>query len=101
MTESELLKEFIRVEKTTRFARILVCEIEWDGPEKPLSRWVVGKTLRAEAAVVDIQHEAMEMLQDPRFFGVCEECGERNPNGLMLDEEICQSCAVKNHHVVF
>ncbi len=101
MNTRELLKEFIRVEKTEKEVQILVRKIRWDGPHTPISTWVIGKGLSDTASEADIESAAMRVLEDPRYFRVCLECGKRKPLGWMHDESICQRCAEINHGWVY
>ncbi len=100
MTDRELRKEFIRIEKTQNEIQILVHEIRWDGPHSPIHTWVVGKSLPDTASEAGIEEATASVLEDHRYFRVCDECGERKPVGWMHDETICQRCAVANHGVV-
>jgi len=99
MKGPELLKEFIRVEKAERRVHILVCEIGWDGPHTPISRWVISRSLTHEASETEVEEAIAGILEDPRYFRVCLECGERQPLGWMHDERVCQGCAETNHGV--
>ena len=100
MTDRELRKEFIGIEKTQNEVQIRVHEIRWQGPDTPIHTWAVGKSLPATASESEIENATASILEDHRFFRVCLECGERKPLGWMHDEEICQGCAVANHGVV-
>ena len=100
MNDRELLKEFIRVERTESRVRILVREIRWDGPHTPISTWVIGKRLPDTASDADVENAIADMLQDHRYFRTCHECGEKKPFGWN-DGSICQRCAQINHGVVY
>ncbi len=101
MTDRELRKEFIRIEKTQNEIQILVHEIRWQGPHTPIHTWVVGKSLPDTASEAEIEEATAGILEDDGYFRVCNECGERKATGRMLDESICQGCAQTNHGVVF
>ena len=100
MKDSELLKEFIRVEKTAHGVQLLVCMIAWDGPHTPVSTWLVVKNLPGGASEAETQLAATDALEDPRYFSRCVECSERKPVGWMHDDDTCQGCAERNHGVV-
>jgi hypothetical protein len=100
MNDRELRKEFIRIEKTQNEVQILVHEIRWEGPHTPIHTWAVGKSLPATASEAEIEEATARILEDPRYFLTCNECGERKPHGWMHDGRICQECAVTNHGVV-
>ncbi len=100
MTDTELLKEFVRVERTQTEVQILVHEIRWDGPSTPIHTWEVAKTLPGTASKSTIRESAAGLLEDPSYFRTCFECGERKPHGWMNGDCICQACAQTNHGVV-
>ncbi len=100
MTDRELRKEFIRIEKTQDEVQIRVHEIRWQGSHSPIHSWVVRKSLPATASDAEIENAAADILQDHRYFRTCPECGERKPLGWMQNDRICQECAVANHGVV-
>ena len=101
MTDRELRKEFIRIEKTQNEVQILVHEIRWDGPHTPISTWGIAQTLPATASESEIENATVSILRDDRYFRTCAECGDRKPVGWMLDESICQECAQTSHGVVY
>jgi hypothetical protein len=101
MTDRELRKEFIRIEKTPNEVQIFVREIRWEGPHTPIHTWAVGKSLPATASEAEIEKATAGILEDHRYFRVCDECGERKPVGWMLNESICQECAQASHGVVY
>ena len=101
MNDRELRKEFIRIEKTQNEVQILVHEIRWDGPHTPIHTWAVGKSLPATASEVEIEKATASILEDPRYFLTCHECGERKPHGWMLNGSLCQGCAQANHGIVY
>jgi hypothetical protein len=101
MTDRELRKEFVRVEKTQNEVQILVHEIRWDGPHTPIHTWAVGKSLPATASKTEIENATAGILEDGGNFRTCNECGERKPLGWMLNGSLCQECAQANHGVVY
>ena len=101
MTDSELLREFIRVKKTEKEVQILVHEIRWDEPSTPIHTWEVAKTLPGTASKSTIDREVAGLLEDPCYFRTCFECGERKPVGWMSGDIMCQECAQTNHGVVY
>ena len=100
MNDTELLKDFVRVERTGKQVQILVRKIRWEGPHTPIHTWVVGKSLPATASESEIENATVGILRDPRYFQACLESRERKPLGWMHDQSICQGCAVTNHGVV-
>lgn len=101
MNDEDLIAEFVEVRRAEEGVGLWVREIGWQGPYTPVSSWTLAKTLPATASEDRIETEVRRLLTRKRYFRVCEECGERNPIGWMLDTKICQSCAERNHGVVF
>jgi hypothetical protein len=101
MTDRELRKEFIRIEKTRNEVQISVHEIRWDGPHTPIHTWTVDKRLPATASEAETEKATARILEDDGYFRVCDECGERKPLGWMLNGSICQECAQASHGVVY
>jgi len=101
MTDREIRKKFIRIEKIPNEVQILVHEIRWDGPHTPIHTWAVGKRLPATASETEIENAIAGILEDDGYFQVCTECSERKPLGWMLNESLCQECAQANHGVVY
>jgi len=101
MKDTDLRKEFIRIDKTGSGVEVHVCTISWEGSHTPVSKWVRGQELRREASKAEIDKAVALLLEDTQYFRVCRECDERNPIGWMHDERICQGCAERNHGVVY
>ena len=71
MTDRELRREFVRVEKTQDEVQILVHEIRWQGPHTPIRTWVVGQSLPAAAYESEIENATASILRDDRYFRAC------------------------------
>ena len=106
MTDDELIKEFIRVDRTGSETTIAVCKIQWDGPHTPVSNWKIAASFPAETTDDNVATVVAGILRDRHFFQVCTECNERKPNGWMMGngtplDSICQSCGERHHGVIF
>ena len=102
MNDSDLANEFIRQEAVGQSVHVLVRLIEWHGgPANPTSRWKLIAKINIADAESKLGPAIRRVLDDRRYFGRCEECGERNPAGWMHSEKLCQSCAEANHGVVY
>jgi len=101
MSDTDLRKEFIRIDETAARVQILVRRISWDGPATPVSDWVVGRELPEGATETEVEEALTLLLENSEYFRECAECRERNPVGWMHDERICQGCAQRNHGVVY
>ena len=99
--DAQIIKEFIKVEKTDVYVKILVKHISWSGPHEPHSEWMEEDTLPGKVSQSEIQDAVKRVLENGRHFGVCQECGERNPTGWMHNDRICQGCAQANYGIVY
>ena len=93
--DQALVDQFIRVSAGKEWTEISVCEISWDSPHTPTSRWLPVTRLIPETPQREVDRTVQGLLKKSRFFRVCSRCKKRNPMGWMLDEETCQSCAEK------
>jgi len=101
MQERDLLEQFIRVERGSQGVRILVRKIVWDGPHTPRDEWVIGTVHTRDVTEAAVHLDALELLNETRFFGLCSECGARKPVGRMHAAELCQAGGSDNHGVVY
>jgi len=99
--DAQIIKEFIKVEKTDRCVKIFVKHISWPKVYEPHSEWIEGDTLPGKASQSEIQDAVKRVLENDRHFRVCQECGERNPTGWMDNDRICQGCAQANHGILY
>jgi len=95
MDDSDLIQNFIRQKAVGDSVHLLVCVINWDGPATPITRWKVAARINVTDSEEKLDAEIELILRDKRYFGICKECGERNPTGWMHSNELCQSCAEK------
>lgn len=100
MNDQELIKDFIKIEKNPDCINFLVCQITWD-LHTPISKWKIAAKTPADISSTAIKQQIAQILNNQRYFNICQECGERNPCGWMHDQHICQSCAENNHGVLY
>ena len=93
MDDEELIKQFIHTERGEDGIAITVCEIKWRGASEPGSHWTFVSRLPLDASEAQVDRAVRSVLVDSRFFGVCATCRERNPNGWMHDDTVCQGCS--------
>ena len=101
MTIRELVDEFTDARPTVSGIAIRVRRISWPLPYEPRSRWCRVKLLPADADETTVMDARRSVLLDARHFAVCGECRQRRPVGWMSDARLCQSCAERNHGVVY
>lgn len=101
MDDHELVQRFIKIEPAAGSINVLVCKIGWSGPHTPISTWELAAKLKADVSSAEIDAQIHEALTNEQYFQVCKECEERKPCGWMHNKIICQSCAERNHGVVY
>jgi len=101
MNDEEVIANFIRIKRTETAVKVYVRQIYWNGPHRPIAVWTLASELDSNSNDVDIDRVVHTILSDRRYFRVCVECKKRKPVGWMHDDRICQSCAEKNHGVVY
>lgn len=101
MNDKEIASEFMQVKQENDGIHILVCDISWPHHHEPVSSWTVASVLPKASSTQEVDFKIQAILQNKKYFQICQECGERNPRGWMHNEVICQSCAEKNHGVVY
>jgi hypothetical protein len=69
--------------------------------QTPVTDWVAVRTLPSDSPAETINTQVRQALDDTDYFAVCAECQNRVPVGRMHDTDICQSCAERNHGVVY
>lgn len=57
--------------------------------------WVPLIALPIDTPLERVQKQAASVIQRKRYFAICQECSERNPQGWMHAATQCQSCAEK------
>jgi hypothetical protein len=93
---------FVRVERDDEGGVIVLAgDVQWSGPADPRLVWMVFSELPENASEAEIDNEVEALLDSDAHFATCDECGERNPLGWMLDGHVCQCCAERNHGVVY
>jgi hypothetical protein len=98
MNDDELIRDFIRVDRSDGMIRILVGSVGRD-VQAPVTRWLVGAILPSVSSDADIEDAIEDVLQSPDHFALCPECGERVPLGWM-DMGVCQTCSARDSGVV-
>ncbi len=102
MKEHDLRKEFIRIDRVSETRTdVLVQVISWPSPHTSVSDWEIWRRVDGNVAKTEFETLCAQLLDDPKYFGMCVECGERNPSGWMHSKQVCQGCAQQNHGVVY
>ena len=96
-----LVDTFIRQQFVGKVIQLSVRKVLWRGSHSPESEWVSVTTLPADVSPEAIQDAIDTILLDDRFFSECQECRRRQPVGWMHSDSLCQSCAERNHGVVY
>lgn len=101
MNDKELIQEFITTIRNNDFTEIIVKEIYWPNPHTPESKLTIAKTLMGNLTKAEIDEEIVKIINNKKYFGQCKMCDERNPNGWMHDDKICQSCSEEHLGVTY
>ncbi len=101
MNDDELIAEFTRVAEREGRSWLECLVISWPDPSEPESRWAPVSPLPAGATAEKIAAARRGLLEQLRFFRVCQRCHERNPAGWMHDLCICQTCAERHLGIVY
>jgi len=100
MNIEEIIDEHIRVIRDSEII-IQILVIKWPSPDQPKMSWKPVKTLPITLTEDQLQAEIHSIANNSKYFPICISCGERNSLGHMLYSGTCQSCAEKNHGIVF
>lgn len=100
MTPDELKRDFIQQVVESGWLRLSVRLIIWSGQE-PRSHWQLVGVFPTGIDTEEVHEAINAILHDPRYFGVCTECNERQPSGWMISDDLCQSCPSQHHQVLF
>lgn len=101
MNDTEIISRFIKVEQEDTELKILVHSISWPHPHEPKSNWPVATMFPMKSSTKEIESKILEVLQDKRYFQICQECQQRKPCGWMHTDGVRQSCAERNHGIVY
>lgn len=101
MNDKEIISKFIQLKQKNDGLHILVCGISWPHPHEPVSSWTVASVLPQTSSSQEVDSKIQETLGNKQYFQICQECVERKPRGWMHNDGICQSCAERNHGVVY
>ncbi len=92
--DDELLRDFVEARFYPDVVVIFVAEVLRSGHEPSLA-WAPVVALPSSTSSAQLMKQQAAVLKRKRFFAVCQDCGERNPQGWMHDALTCQSCAEK------
>ena len=99
--DAELVAEFMRTVETDDGVLFQIAMVEWDGPHSPIMTWRTFRCWKRPPTATRLAAAQQKALAAPRFFRICERCGERNLVGHMHDRHTCQSCAEEYLGVVY
>ena len=98
---ARLIRDFTRLTRTPEETALEVAVVSWNGPHTPVLKWQTFQTWRGDADAEEISAEKRTVLKDPRFFCICDKCGELNNKGHMHNQHLCQGCAERHYNVVY
>lgn len=93
----DLMHEFTRVVPVGRGLDAVlwleVAVLTWPLPHTPALRWESVLSLAAYASKAEVAAARAALLDDPRYFGYCRTCGQRQLQGHLQGPTFCQVCA--------
>ena len=101
MTDDEIAKDFIRVERVEDGAEFFVCSISWNEPHTPVASWNSVSRIAGNLTNERIAAEVNRIIGDRKHFVRCAGCSELIALGFRHDERICLSCAQENHQAFY
>ncbi|MEA5421034.1 hypothetical protein VB712_17550 [Spirulina sp. CCNP1310] len=101
MNDTEIISQFIKVEPGDAELNISVCHISWPHPHEPQSDWSIAATMPTTSSAEEIDGQILAILEDKRYFQVCQDCQQRKLRGWMHDNQICQGCAELNYGIIY
>ena len=101
MKQEDLIRDYTRVEYRENEIAIQVAWLIWKGSHNSRLHWHTVKRISQKADARQVNESIKTLLSNKRYFAICRDCEEKKVIGHMCDADICQSCAEKNHGVVF
>lgn len=97
-----LVRDFTRVRSAGTGICLDVKLVSWDaGPHNPQESWVEIERLTDTSEPGLIADRRRRLLNNRRYFRICEVCAERRPVGQMHDTRTCQGCATRTLGIVY
>ena len=101
VTDTDLLADFTRLVEAEGEFCLQVAVVTWPGPSRPTVVWTTFRRWKRPPTPERLAAAQQKALTVPRYFRICEMCGERNNAGHMHDRRVCQSCAERHLGVVY
>jgi hypothetical protein len=101
VTDAELIADFTRIVDVDGGVHLQAAVVGWPEPHSPTLVWTTFRHWKKPPTAARLSAAQQKALMSPRYFRVCQRCGERNNAGHMADHEICQSCAYQYLGVVY
>lgn len=97
--DAELLATFTRLVEADGVHELQVGVVHWDVHE-PYLVWKCGRRWKRIPSPERLASAQRSVLNTPRFFRTCRECGVRNNAGHM-GQDCCHTCMEHVYGVVF
>ena len=101
VTDATLIADFTRTVGVDGEVHLQVAVVKWPEPHEPTLAWTSIRRWKQPPTPERLAAARQKALSMPRYFRVCQRCGERNNVGHMDDREICQTCAERHLGVVY
>jgi len=101
MMDADLIADFMRTVEMDGEIHLQVAVVDWPQPGSPTLVWKAFRRWKRWPTPERLAAAQQKALTAPRYFRVCQRCGERNNVGHMHDRKTCQSCAYRYLGVVY
>jgi hypothetical protein len=98
--DDRLCHDFMRLGQTDADSVLEVAIVEWHGPHTPHVRWQVTQRFAAAPSADELVEAQRRVLNDARFFRMCDTCSKRKNVGHLHSRNMCQSCAERTLGIV-
>lgn len=95
--KQRIIDDFTRVLAGDGVTVLEVGLVRWTGPHTPEMEWKHFHKWQRPPTRDQLSRAVERALASPRFFGVCEKCGELRNRGHMHSLTVCQGCSGAIH----
>ena len=101
MNDAELIADFTRTVGLDGGVHLQVAVVKWPEPHQPTLAWTTIRRWKQPPSPERLAAARQKALTMPRYFRVCQRCGERKNVGHMHNRDTCQCCAERHLGVVY
>ena len=101
VTDATLIADFTRTVGVDGEVHLQVAVVKWSEPHEPTLAWRTIRCWKTPPTPERLAAAQQKALMSPRYFRVCQRCGERKNVGHMHNRRTCQSCAEEHLDLVY